>query len=78
MGCLDDPGLRRELSYCTCSDDGESSQIASPETDTVDTSKETETDDVDPPAETEAAMLDFEAADAGCRHLLADLGISES
>ncbi|MEA2010252.1 MAG: hypothetical protein U9N78_06070 [Actinomycetota bacterium] len=42
-----------------CSDNGESSQIASLETDTADTSNEAETDDVDPLVETEAAMLDF-------------------
>jgi hypothetical protein len=42
-----------------CSDDGESSQVASLETDTADTSNQAETDDVDPLVETEAAMLDF-------------------
>jgi hypothetical protein len=42
-----------------CSDDGESSQIASLETDTADTSNDAETDNVDPLVETEAAMLDF-------------------
>ncbi len=42
-----------------CSNDVESSQVASLETDTADTSEEAESDDVDPLAETEAAMLDF-------------------
>ena len=42
-----------------CSNDIESSQVASLETDTADTSEEAESDDVDPLVETEAAMLDF-------------------
>jgi len=42
-----------------CSNDVESSQVASLETDTADTSEEAESDDIDPLAETEAAMLDF-------------------
>ena len=42
-----------------CSNDVESSQVASLETDTADTSEEAESDDVDPLASTEEAMIDF-------------------
>ena len=51
--------LALALAAGACSNDVESSQVASLETDTADTSEEAESDGVDPLAETEAAMLDF-------------------
>ena len=53
------PILALALVAGACSNDVESSQVASLETDTADTTEEAESDNVDPLADTEAAMLDF-------------------
>ena len=51
--------LALALVAAACSNDVESSQVASLEADTADTSEEAGSDDVDPLADTEAAMLNF-------------------